>query len=249
MISLFPQATPETVEVHDAVSSEARTPTGARPWVMTNMIASADGATAVDGLSGGLGGPADKTMFMAIRSVSDAIVVGARTASEESYRPPSGGDERARAARARRGQAERPLIVVVTTSLSLNPDLPLFSDETYRPLIATVTDAPAERRGPLSEVADLIDCGEGRVDLGRLIDELGRRAHRTVLAEGGPALNGQLIAEDLIDEWNLTVSPILASGQSSRPAHGPEPLHPRSPMRLDRVWQDDELLFCRWVRA
>jgi 5-amino-6-(5-phosphoribosylamino)uracil reductase len=69
-----------------------------------------------------------------------------------------------------------------------------------------------------------------------------------VLSEGGPSLNGQLIAEDLIDEWNLTISPILAGGTSKRPATGQELLPPGLAMALDRVWHQDDLLFCRWIR-
>ena len=39
---------------------------GTRPAVRLNMIASIDGATAVAGVSGGLGGPADQTVFAAV---------------------------------------------------------------------------------------------------------------------------------------------------------------------------------------
>jgi len=38
-----------------------------RPAVRLNMIESVDGASSVDGLSGGLGGPADRKVFAALR--------------------------------------------------------------------------------------------------------------------------------------------------------------------------------------
>jgi hypothetical protein len=44
---------------------------GARPTVRLNMIASIDGATAVAGLSGGLGGPADQALFAVLRGQED----------------------------------------------------------------------------------------------------------------------------------------------------------------------------------
>ena len=49
---------------------------GGRPWVMVNMIASADGATTVEGLSGGL------------RALADVVLVGASTVRAEHYGPP-----------------------------------------------------------------------------------------------------------------------------------------------------------------
>ncbi len=51
-----------------------------RPWVRANMIESADGAAAVDGLSGGLGGPADREVFGLLRALAGVILVGAGTA-------------------------------------------------------------------------------------------------------------------------------------------------------------------------
>ena len=129
------------------------------------MISSADGATALDGVSGGLGGPADLEVFVALRSVADAIVVGASTVRLEDYKAPGSGTEPVRAARARRNQASRPLLVIVTASLGLDPDQRLFAEPSYRPLIATVTDAPADRRAALAERADVVECGTGQVDL------------------------------------------------------------------------------------
>jgi riboflavin biosynthesis pyrimidine reductase len=211
------------------------------------MIASSDGAITVGGLSGGLGSPADTEVFMALRSVSDAIVVGAATARQERYRPP-GGSKRVRARRAGRGQAPRPLLVVVTASLLLDGDLPMFSEAGYRPLIATVEAAPADRRATLSAVADVISVGADRVDLGQLMGELAGRGMQAVLVEGGPSLNAQLIAAELIDEWNLTLAPILVGAGPERAAAGPDLAHPITPMNLSRVWQEDDLLFCRWVR-
>ncbi len=231
-----------------AVAAEARPAPPHRPWLLTNMIASADGATAVGGLSGPLGGPADRAVFQALRAVSDAIVVGGQTVRAERYRPPGPGSREARSARAARGQRERPLVTVVTASLDLAPDLPLFGDPAYRPLVATVEAADPGRRRALSAVADVITVGDTAVDLAELLAELGRRGHRVVLAEGGPSLNAQLIEADLVDEWNLTIAPLLGAGQAKRPAQGAESSDAPAAMHLDRVWLADQLLFCRWLR-
>ena len=59
-----------------------------RPGVRLNMIASVDGATAVDGVSGGLGGPADRRVFGVLRSLADVVLVAAGTVRAEGYGPP-----------------------------------------------------------------------------------------------------------------------------------------------------------------
>jgi riboflavin-specific deaminase-like protein len=252
MIALFPRPTDDPIDPMTAVAAERRQRpdrAGGRPWVMTNMIASADGATATDGVSGALGGPADLAMFKAIRGAADAILVGASTVRQEQYRPPTGGSPEQRAERRAQGRPARPLIVIITASLSLDPDLPLFADpDDYRPLIITVETAPADQRAALAPVAEVVTAGQDQVDLRLALDLMAARGLDTVLSEGGPSLNGQLIAEDLIDEWNLTISPILAGGTSKRPATGQELLPPGLAMALDRVWHQDDLLFCRWIR-
>jgi riboflavin biosynthesis pyrimidine reductase len=69
-----------------------------------------------------------------------------------------------------------------------------------------------------------------------------------VLAEGGPQLNGALVRAGLVDEWNLTVAPVLAAGEGGPPAVGSSP-EPLGRLRLHRVLEGDGLLFLRHVRA
>jgi riboflavin biosynthesis pyrimidine reductase len=262
VIRLYPDASDDPFEPLERVLSENRSPVPTlttasgsshqatvRPWVFTNMIASADGATAVNGVSGDLGGPADQAVFAALRSVADAIVVGASTVRRERYRPPGDGGEQGRVRRLGRGQPERPLVVVISASLALDPSLPLFGDPSYRPLIITVDDSPPEQRRALSAVADVVVAGSERVDPATALALVAERGCRTALAEGGPSLNGQLLAADLIDEWNLTLSPLLVGGRSPRPAFGNDLVPPGIALTLTRVWLADDLLFCRWVRS
>jgi len=51
------------------------------------MISSADGAMAIDGASGGLGGDSDRSVFRHLRSIADGVLVGAQTVRSESYSP------------------------------------------------------------------------------------------------------------------------------------------------------------------
>ena len=75
------QLLPESAEVDPvaAHATAARPSPGHRPWVALNMVASVDGATAIDGVSGGLGGSGDTEVFRALRAIADVILVAAGT--------------------------------------------------------------------------------------------------------------------------------------------------------------------------
>ena len=88
-------------------------------------------------------------------------------------------------------------------------------------------------------------AGTSGVDLRVGLDALGERGLRSVLAEGGPSLNGQLVAAGLLDELCLTVSPMLVGGESKRIAAGAPPASPQ-PMVLRSLCQDDDYLFLRF---
>ena len=243
------QLLPEPTDIDPAAAhaAAARPTPPNRPWVLMNMVASVDGATAIDGVSGGLGGPADKAVFSAIRAIADIILVAAGTARAESYGPPKTSANR-RAERIDRGQSPYPRLALVSRSLDLDPDAAMFSNAPEIPLVFTVSTAPAARREALAARAEVVamDGNDGGVDLPKMLAYLHDLGARTVLAEGGPGLNGQLVADGLVDELNISLSPILVGGDSARLAHGaaasPEPL------TLSHLWEADGLLFARYVR-
>ena len=139
-------------------SAAVRTPPAGRPWVMVNMITSADGAVTVGGASGGLGSPADRAVFAAARACADWILAGAGTVRAERYRLPR-PSAAARATRLAAGRSERPGLAVVSASLDLDPDLPMLADRRpgeARPLILTGPDAPADRAERLAETAEVV---------------------------------------------------------------------------------------------
>ncbi len=239
----------EPTQVMLQVGRERREPDGSRPWVYTNMIVAADGATAVNGLSGQLGGEGDRMMFRALRAQADIVLVGAGTARAEGYRPPR-RYEAAQHLRRDRGQQPRPRLALVTRSFDLDPDMGLFDDDDpeTRPFVVSSEQSWDERGADVAGRVEPIRAGDDDVDLGEALAQLHQRGFNRVLCEGGPSLNGQLVAADLIDEWNLTIAPLLAAGDSSRAAVGPLPGGPPPGMALDRVWLHDDYLFCRWLR-
>ena len=241
--------TKEAIDPLDVYPTAERPPPGHRPWLMMNMIASTDGAIELDGVSGGLGGPADRLVFRAIRATADWILVAAGTVRAERYGPPRLPSD-ARAMRVAQGRPPDPRLAVVTGRLDLDVDLPLFAEvspDEDRPLIITGSSAPPERVEMLSDVADLVVVGGARPSPPAVLDELHRRAAAVVLAEGGPNFNGQLASHDLIDELCLSISPVVVGGPSCRIIRGSEALEPAD-MTLDHLLEQDGFLFARYVR-
>lgn len=241
--------TKEAIDPLDVYPTAERPPPGHRPWLMMNMIASADGAIELDGVSGGLGGPADRLVFRAIRATADWILVAAGTVRAERYGPPRLPSD-ARAMRVAQGRPPDPRLAVVTGRLDLDVDLPLFAEvspDEDRPLIITGSSAPPERVEMLSDVADLVVVDGARPSPAAVLDELHRRAAAVVLAEGGPSFNGQLASHGLIDELCLSISPVVVGGPSSRIIRDSEALEPAD-MTLDHLLEQDGFLFARYVR-
>jgi riboflavin biosynthesis pyrimidine reductase len=238
----------EDPDVDELYAGDERVTPVDRPWVVSNMIASIDGAAAIDGVSGGLGGPGDKAVFSALRSVADIVVAAAGTVRAERYRPPQTTVAQ-QALRVARGQQAFPRIAVVSGRLDLDFGGPLFAEDSpSRPLVITGTRPSPEQLARASEVAEVIVAGAEQVDLGDALRRLGAMGARVVLCEGGPSLNGQLVADDLIDESCVTVSPMLVGGDAGRIMHATVATGARS-MRLARVLVDGDMLLLRYVRA
>jgi riboflavin biosynthesis pyrimidine reductase len=222
------QLLPRFVDPVDPMAVYADLPVAAgRPGVRLNMIASLDGATAVAGVAGGLGGKADQALFALLRSLADVVLVAAGTVRAERY-----------------GPSTVP-VAVVTRSCRLDWDSRFFTAALARPLVVTFATAPAEARARAAEVADVVVAGEHDVDLVEAVGALGARGFRAVLSEGGPILNAQLTAAGLLDELCLTLSPLLVGGDAKRLLAGP--LLPGPPaLRLVSACEEDGFLFLRY---
>ncbi|CAN5376600.1 pyrimidine reductase family protein [soil metagenome] len=201
--------------------------------VRLNFVSSVDGAATRDGLSGGLGGAADKRYFELLRRVADVVVVGAGTVRHEGYGPMV-------VDRPRRGQ---PVFAIVTGRLDLDPASPIFTKAPVRPVIITTEEA--EGKAAFADVADVVVAGSSRVDAALAVDALRTRGLRRILCEGGPSLFGSFLAADAVDELCLTVAPSLEAGDAPRIARGETA--PRD-MHLAGVLRSGDTLLLRYAR-
>jgi riboflavin biosynthesis pyrimidine reductase len=217
-----------------------------RPSVRLNMIVSVDGGTSWNGVSGALGGSADRALFVILRSLADVVLVASGTMREEHYGP-AVLESKIQETRLEQGQTPVPRIAVVSRACQFDWSSPFFTAAAERPIVITVSSAAEADRTRAAEVAEVVIAGEDDVDLPRAIAELGSRGAKRVLAEGGPTLNGQLAQANLIDELCVTLSPLLASGDAKRIIAG-STLDTLEPLVLRSICEEDNFLFLRYRR-
>ncbi|WP_232662023.1 pyrimidine reductase family protein [Pseudonocardia sp. TRM90224] len=238
MISLLP-AHADLAELDDeALAAVYAYPDDlAAPWVRVGFVASADGAAAAAGRSEGLSNAADHRVFVLLRRLADVVLVGAGTVRAQDYRG---------ARRPTIGGSTPPPIAVITGSAELDPGSRLFTDTKVAPIILTLPTAPAERLARLTAAgADVVVLE--RLTPDALLAELAARGLHRVLCEGGPAVHGQFIAADAVDELCLSVAPLLTGGTAPRISAGPDGALPRS-MRLVSALHEDGTLLLRYQR-
>ncbi|HVE97283.1 MAG TPA: dihydrofolate reductase family protein [Pseudonocardiaceae bacterium] len=216
-----------------------------RPYVVLNMVATADGAATVGHRTAPISNPADRQLFHELRAHVDAVMVGAGTVRIERY-----GrlvrDAQRRQRRVARGLAPDPLAVVVSRRLTLPPDLPLLADKHSRVIVLTASGE--ELTQCAAQVGYLRPAPGEELDLATMLARL-RAEHgvRSVLCEGGPTLNASLLPAGLVDELFLAIAPALAGSAGSLSIVDRAPL--AQPIGLDLRWllESEGQLFARYA--
>lgn len=217
MRRLFPNPT-EQITVEEAYGAPRPRPQD-RPWLMLCMVSSLDGSTVVDRRSSALSCPTDTAVLIGLRHLADQILVGATTVRVEGYGAPSKPGQR---------------VGVVSRRGDLDYSSSLFtSGAGFMILPESAPEVPV----------DTIRAGHAVVDLELAASKLDADV---VQVEGGSLLNASLVEDDLVDELNLTISPLLCGGDGPRLTTGALPVLSR--MDLVHVLEDDGYLFTRYVR-
>lgn len=236
-----PPVSPESC--YTGMSLGERAPAG-RPYVIANFVSTADGKATAQGRTAQLGGEGDRTVFHLLRTQVDAVLAGTGTLAVERY-----GrlvrDQRMADIRVAERREPQPLAVVISRSGHIPFEIPLFADPgtrivLYAPPQTVVPDVQAEVIH--HELAPSADA------LARVLRSL-RADHgvRALLCEGGPALFGAMLAEDLVDEHFLTLAPALAGGGELSLTTGPA-LPRLLALRLIWALENEGNLFLRYSR-
>jgi len=195
---------------------------------------------------------ADKFVMGLLRATADVVLIGSGTllsSPKGTWRPekvyPRAADGFA-ALRKQWGMAEHPAVAVVSSGASLDPNHPVLQDA-----VVLTTATGAERLAPL--LPDVVPVNDGDwVDLRAAVAVLRTRGHTRVLSEAGPTMFGSLLADALVDELFLTVSPVLAGrhtvGKRLGLVEGVELLpQVRSAPRLASMRRGEDHVFLRYV--
>lgn len=206
----------------DYTSLEFPEPPEDRPYVVVNMVMSADGKAVIEGNEQGLGSKTDQRLMRELRVNADVVLNGASTlrVSGTSSRL---GDETLEQLRIDRGKPRFPLAAVWSRSGDLPLDKIFFTARDFDAAVylsAEASDATRDRIEAtgrpvytLAPGADLLGM------LGHMRQALGARV---LLCEGGPTTTAQFFAAHVVDEYFTTIGPEIVAGRDTlTPVEGP----------------------------
>lgn len=185
-----------------------------RPFVHLKLAMTLDGRIAASGGdSKWVTGEAARARAHQLRAEAGAVLVGARTARTDDPLLTARGLDGAPAVTR----------VVLDPRLTLDPGSRLALSVREAPVVVFAREEALDgREGELRErgveVFPAPRDGEG-LDLGFVLDELGRRGLRGVLVEGGGETAGRFVAGGLVDKMTLFYAPRVL-GSEGMPAVG-----------------------------
>ncbi|WP_433757898.1 RibD family protein [Nocardia sp. CA-135398] len=215
-----------------------------RPHVLLSVAVSVDGY--IDDASPQrlkLSNAADFDRVDQLRAESDAILIGAETLRRDNPRLLVNSADR-RSARVAAGKPEYPLKIAVSARGDLDPELRFWQHGGDK-LVYTTHAGAAKLGDRLAGLAQVVPLGVD-IDLGALLDDLGRRGVARLMVEGGTRIHTQFLAADLADELQLAVAPIIV-GHAAAPRFLGPAAYPERRMGLAEVSQIGDVALLRYL--
>jgi diaminohydroxyphosphoribosylaminopyrimidine deaminase / 5-amino-6-(5-phosphoribosylamino)uracil reductase len=182
-----------------------------KPFVIAKWAMTLDGKTAAaSGDSRWISSEQSRILVHELRGRMDAIVVGIGTVESDdpllTARPP--------------GPRSPARIVLDSAGRLASSSRLVQTARDTAVIVATTERAPPSDRDKLAQLGcDVISFpGCGRVPIGPLLDELGRRGMSNVFVEGGGQVLGSFIDEGQVDAVDVFIAPILEGGDHARTA-------------------------------
>lgn len=178
------------------------------PFVWLKLAMSLDGRIATaGGESRWITGEASRQCGHVMRDQVDGILVGIGTVL---------ADDPQLTARLS-GGGHNPCRIVLDSQARTPLSAKILRDSAAPVLIAVTDTAPAERVMALKQAgAEILCCGAGaRVDLQRLMQQLGEREICSLLVEGGGTVNFAFLQAGLIDKVTAFLAPKLLGGRKA----------------------------------
>ncbi len=197
--------------------TQAMLDAGTSRRVVAVMVASVDARAALDGKSGGLSSEPDRALLKAWRAVAGGLLVGARTLEAERYG--SLISDQDRDARRAAGQEGWPRVLTISRRMDIDLDAVLSTDAALPLTVYTqqgracnnATRFGADPRptggrpGSDVQVVTLDDVSVGCV----VADARERYGYDVILCEGGPHLLAAALADGVLTDLSLTLTPVV----------------------------------------
>jgi riboflavin biosynthesis pyrimidine reductase len=219
--------------------TQAMLDAGPQQRVIAVMVTSVDARAALDGKSGGLSSEPDRALLKAWRTVAGGVLVGARTLEAERYGsliPDADRDARLAA-----GKEGWPRVLTVSRRMDLDLDAVLSTDPGLPLTIYTEVAVPDSLPGSDVQVVQLPDASPTAV----VADARVRYGYDVIACEGGPHLLTVALAQGVLTDLSLTLSPVVVgSGPPLLPGEDlPDPV----PLRLAAADAHEGSVFAHYL--
>lgn len=187
-----------------------------RPYIFINIATSADGKIDTFERKGSaISSKRDKERVDQLRADADAVLVGGKTLLGELPKL-TVKSEALREARVKRGVTSNPIKVGVVTSADIPLDSDFIKAGPARAVIFTTSRTSISQLETLraNGVEVFVDDAP-RVDLGKMMETLGKLGVKRLMVEGGGTINFELLRLGLVDELMIYIAPMIFGGENA----------------------------------
>jgi riboflavin biosynthesis pyrimidine reductase len=186
-----------------------------RPYAVLNMVMSVDGKVAIDGIEKGLGSAVDHRLMRELRVHADVILNGAETLRRTGASPRLGYAD-LDALRAGRGARPLPLAATLSRSGDLPFERIFFTARDFDAVVYLSESCTPERRAAVEAAGRPVVMLPAGREIPAMLRHMRHDLDASLLVlETGPTLNAELFALDAIDEFFVTVGPLIVGGAAS----------------------------------
>ncbi len=225
-----------------------------RPYILMNMVMSLDGKAVVEGTEKGIGSKTDQRLMRELRVNADIVLSGAGTlrASGTSSRL---DDTALEQLRVDRGKPRFPTAAVVSATGDLPLEKLFFTARDFDAVLFLAAEAPAKCHRAAEATGRPVVVLPGAELIPAMLKHMRHQMDAEVLlVEGGPTLNAQLFQLGVVDEYFVTLGPVIVGGRDTKTPVGGEASFGRAQLpRYDLVWAvpnyETGEVYCRYRRG
>lgn len=172
------------------------------PYIILNCAASIDGKIALpDRQRLNISSEEDFTRVHKLRAECDAIIIGINTVIEDNPKL---------TVNPKYSKGKSPLRVVLDTNYR-TPEHSKIVNENSQTLIAIGEETPDRNIKGI----EIFRGGKDKINLKKLIRDLGNRGIEKIMVEGGETVIWSFIEENLFDEFNVYIRSIVIGGKDT----------------------------------